>query len=352
MISICTTQLTFNFLVADPNDTDKIIEVESSQPPRSNPNMVRDHTYTQDVQSPEQGPDLVDDRQKEETNKAKTKSMLADNLSGKSSSASSSEDEDQFRRVDRDAILKSLSSPVSRNICINRDSRSDMEYDFSNSSPSMLYKDKMEGRFFFADKPLGHTPTHSLASDLQVEASEIGSPPLTVDASIASYDEEVQIYEGSMAVEITSSSEDISATSCHRYGGVDENESRLRDIHKVRENETVEVSSNLSSDDPIAIHKLGETIEESPNPLTQLNSNAELPDGSPDHISGCNFKSEENYQMSNISDSLHATTRETLTFPVDGEAQQLTGEVMAQHSQNSVSGNPKVRHFFFFFPSL
>ena len=102
------TQSIFNRLDADQKDTEKIIEVETSQPPKSNSNMVRDHSYAQEhIQSPEQGEELVDGHQEEENSEEKTIWMPSDDLSGKSSTASSSEEEEQFPRVDKDAILKS-----------------------------------------------------------------------------------------------------------------------------------------------------------------------------------------------------------------------------------------------------
>ncbi|KAL3518083.1 hypothetical protein ACH5RR_020672 [Cinchona calisaya] len=294
-------------------------EIESQLAQKDNDKTIEvgDHTCTQeDVQSPEQGLDLVDDSQEQETNEVKTKSMLSDDLCGKSSSASSSEAEEQFSTVDKDAILRFLSSSVARNISTNRDRRSNMEYDLNNCSPSRSYKNKMEERFFFADKAFRHSQTCSTASDLQVEVSEISSSPLTVDSSISSHDEEVPVYEGRMEGEITSSSEDISAAVSDRYGGVDESESRLRDIHEVSENYTIEVSSAKSSEDPVALYELYEKmIEEAPTPHTQLYAKVELPDGSHDHAS------------------------------VHRKAQQLPGEVMTQPSQNGVSKNPEKESF-------
>lgn len=50
-------------------------------------------------------------------------------------------------------------------------------------SPTAFDKNKMEERFLYPDKVPCHTPTYSIASDLQVEVSEIGSPP-TIDGNI------------------------------------------------------------------------------------------------------------------------------------------------------------------------
>ena len=51
-----------------------------------------------------------------------------------------------------------------------------------DSSPTANDKNRMEDSLFFADHKVTHvhTPTFSIASDMQVEVSESGSPPLTV----------------------------------------------------------------------------------------------------------------------------------------------------------------------------
>ncbi|KAL3530848.1 hypothetical protein ACH5RR_010170 [Cinchona calisaya] len=233
----------------DQKDTDKITEVEPSKPLNSNSNIVRDLDSTREnVQSPE-----------EETSEVKAKSMIIDGVSANSSPTSSSEEDEQFSRVDREAILKSLASPVYRKDSKNGDSSSDMEYYLNNSGPSMLFENRMEEGYFFTDRATLHAPTNSFASDLQVEVSEINSPPLTIDGSIWSHDEEVSVCEGSVESEINYSSEDISEASSHLYGGLDENQSRLSVIHEVNENDTVEVSSTKSYEDHVVLHKLAET---------------------------------------------------------------------------------------------
>uniref|UniRef100_A0A0A0LY78 Cardiomyopathy-associated protein 5 n=1 Tax=Cucumis sativus TaxID=3659 RepID=A0A0A0LY78_CUCSA len=49
-------------------------------------------------------------------------------------------------------------------------------------SPTAFDKNRMDDRFSYPDKVVCHTPTYSIASDLQVEVSEIGSPP-TIDGN-------------------------------------------------------------------------------------------------------------------------------------------------------------------------
>jgi hypothetical protein len=66
----------------------------------------------------------------------------------------------------------------------------------------------MEEHFFYKLKP-GHTPNHSIASDMQVEVSEIGSPPLIEDGTASSNDDESLIYDGDSENEFTSGSEEL-----------------------------------------------------------------------------------------------------------------------------------------------
>ncbi|XP_061977202.1 uncharacterized protein LOC133698325 isoform X2 [Populus nigra] len=77
-----------------------------------------------------------------------------------------------------------------------------------DSSPSAIDNTRMEEHFFYKLKP-GHTPNHSIASDMQVEVSEIGSPPLTEDGTASSNDDESLIYDGDSENEFTSGSEEL-----------------------------------------------------------------------------------------------------------------------------------------------
>lgn len=76
-------------------------------------------------------------------------------------------------------------------------------------SPSTIDKTRLEDNLFYTNKGPRHTPNNSIASDLQVEVSEVGSPPLTVDGTASSSDEESLTYDGDIEKEITSGSEEM-----------------------------------------------------------------------------------------------------------------------------------------------
>ncbi|VFQ91376.1 unnamed protein product [Cuscuta campestris] len=117
-------------------------------------------------------------RCEEDNGEVQIKSVLIEDTdmatSSSSSSSSSSESEDEtFYRIDKDTILKSLATPPAPR---NQKARMDENYFFAN----------------FAKFP---TPSHSIASDLQVEVSELGSPPRSVDGTSSSLEEENDIFE-------------------------------------------------------------------------------------------------------------------------------------------------------------
>ncbi|KAJ6303052.1 hypothetical protein OIU77_017015 [Salix suchowensis] len=77
-----------------------------------------------------------------------------------------------------------------------------------DSSPSAIDSTRMEEHFIYKLKP-GHTPNHSIASDMHVEVSETGSPSLIEDGTASSNDDESLIYDGDSEKELTSGSEEL-----------------------------------------------------------------------------------------------------------------------------------------------
>ena len=106
----------------------------------------------------------------------------------------------KFPEVFYDRAPNSLPCPVPKARAVAEPS-----YD---SSPSAIDNTRMEEHFFYKLKP-GHTPNHSIASDMQVEVSEIGSPPLIEDGTASSNDDESLIYDGDSENEFTSGSEEL-----------------------------------------------------------------------------------------------------------------------------------------------
>ncbi|XP_031277709.1 uncharacterized protein LOC116136147 [Pistacia vera] len=130
-----------------------------------------------------------------------------------------------------DRVQNSLTFSVPENIAYNGTA-----YD---SSPSPVYKPKLENRFFFRDKMPCPSPVYSIASDLQVEVSELGSPPLPPDGAMSPADIE-SLYDGDVEREMIFGSEEMFGASSH-LSGIDEYESRSREVNEVREDDIVQV---------------------------------------------------------------------------------------------------------------
>ncbi|KAL5748027.1 hypothetical protein ACOSQ2_025324 [Xanthoceras sorbifolium] len=130
------------------------------------------------------------------------------------------------------------------------------------SSPSGIEKPRLGDHLFYREKGPCHSPGYSIASDLQVEVSEVGSPPFTVDGTASPADAE-SLYDGDIDKDITSGSEEMWGTPCH-LAGVEENELRSMEVNEVSEDDIVEVgfsaiNQNLE-DPPIASSKLPEEV--------------------------------------------------------------------------------------------
>lgn len=116
---------------------------------------------------------------------------------------------------------------------------------------------------FYSGRRICKTPTCSIASDLHVEVSEVGSPTLTHEGSNSSSDEESSLYDGDNEKDITSGSEDMWGNSIHArdvVGGVSDSEDIAEanpnkdipstfPIHEIDEENTADVSSVSSTCD-------------------------------------------------------------------------------------------------------
>lgn len=83
---------------------------------------------------------------------------------------------------------------------------------------------RLEDRLFYAERGPCHTPTYSIASDLQVEVSDIGSPPLTVDGANSPTDRESLNLDGDFEREY------MWAASSSQSSRTEESESKFRDM--------------------------------------------------------------------------------------------------------------------------
>ncbi|KAK4717698.1 hypothetical protein R3W88_016036 [Solanum pinnatisectum] len=196
-------------------DNDRVVEEVPSQASEPDVNVVYKGDHSREVQD------------EKDSSEVQIKSVLVEDIGNRVSSSSSSEDDEPFYKIDKDAILKSIASPALRNL----------SGDPSPSVLSLLENTIEDERLHYPNRPMHHTPGQSIASDMQVEVSEVGSPPLTDDGS-SSVGDEISI-DGEIEKAITSSSEDMLMSSSH-LARVDENESNSREVREVTEQDIVE----------------------------------------------------------------------------------------------------------------
>ncbi|RDX64403.1 hypothetical protein CR513_57045, partial [Mucuna pruriens] len=122
----------------------------------------------------------------------------------------------------------------------------------------------------FTGGPICHTPSRSLASDLQVEVSEVGSPTLTVDENhetATTTDGESIIYDGDIDKDVTSGSEDMWGGSLH-----------LREVRRVSEQDLSEVNSWRDIASPLSLQNID---EENAADVSSMSSKSDVPDDTP-----------------------------------------------------------------------
>lgn len=112
-----------------------------------------------------------------------------------------------------------------------------------DSSPSPSERRRIEFNLFYTTHRRRHTPTCSIASDLQVEFSEIGSPPSTTNGTISSVDGDSVTYDGDVERDINSDSDEMWGDSFNLSRG-EANREKLRELDDILEEESVEVDLN------------------------------------------------------------------------------------------------------------
>lgn len=105
----------------------------------------------------------------EDGSEVEKKQIVHEKISERSRSSSSSEEDIPLSGADKDKLLKSLSSLAQKDTDSDRDEEIHVPY----NTDRLLYE-KTEGNSFFGEKHMLHAPSNSLASDLQVEVSEVG----------------------------------------------------------------------------------------------------------------------------------------------------------------------------------
>ena len=240
---------------------------------------------------------------------------LIEDSSDESNSYSSDEDHEHIINAYRAEVSENVeSNPAEMSIRSSRaEPGSEPSYD---SSPSADDKNRREDCNFFTGKGFGHTPANSIASDMEVEVSEVGSSPRTVDGTISPIDGESMTFD-----EETEGSEEIMwAGASSHHSGVEENESRSRGIYAVSGEDIVEVGLsevNKNSKDIVVSSKHPKQIDDQ-----ELTDNSSLSSSTVD-ISG-----ESQAQSVNIEHKIHA------------DVQQLVEKVGEPKSNSSNSSNP------------
>lgn len=240
-------------LAADEKDTDKIIEVESCQEPKCELEVdTTDKVIKEQVPDFKQETSLVSDSEEEKGRKVETKSVLIKDSIAKLSSPSSSEDDVPIYRVDKEAVLKALV----RNMSLHKDGNCQMGYAGNSYDPSSVNMNKMHELVCNADRDLHHnhhTSMSSIASDLQVEVSEVSWSGLTEtdDGGISSPDEEISSYKGDVESESFGGNEDIRGPSS-QLPRIEENEPK--EVYDANEDSTIDVgfSRNKESENHVS----------------------------------------------------------------------------------------------------
>ncbi|KAK1394269.1 hypothetical protein POM88_013325 [Heracleum sosnowskyi] len=166
----------------------------------------------------------------------KKKQNLHENIDDGSTSSSSSEDDVPLCTADKVELLRSLSSLARKDITVPGDDNNDQENDVLYSTDRLLYE-KTKDNSYFGEKKLCHGPSNSLASDLQVEVSEVSSPQST------SSNENCSLFDYYINKEATSGCEDTCA-GLSRLSGEAINELNSREINKTGEEVTTDVGSS------------------------------------------------------------------------------------------------------------
>ncbi|KAI8016685.1 hypothetical protein LOK49_LG05G01388 [Camellia lanceoleosa] len=247
----------------DKEGTNQLIQTKSIQEGKP---MHINNSYNhsrQRGQTSEQVLNLVDVHYQEDRSEVHTEPRLVKDALGGSSSLPSSEVNVPISMANKDEILKSLGFSVPKNIAVDKEDnarRNELLYD---SSPSSFEKKRPEECLFYVDG-LDHTRSHSMASDLQVEVSEVSSPAQTIDGITSPSDGEFMVYDVDVDTEkkTTSSGEEMWAASPN-LSRVEENELKSKYINEVSEQDIIEVgfsSINKKSEDPAESSVLPEKV--------------------------------------------------------------------------------------------
>ncbi|KAG4377223.1 hypothetical protein AAZX31_18G064200 [Glycine max] len=171
--------------------------------------------------------------------------------------------------------------------------------------------DKRQESIFLTHGRICHTPTYSVASDLQVEVSEVGSPTSTVGENAetnSSIDRDSILYDGDIDRDVSSGSEELWGASFH--GG--------KEAQGVRSEADDNAEVNNNSKDVVS-STTPRHIDENEADVSSMSSKSDVPEDTPTHASHHNFfgymkhpvRETEAPQSSNSSHALDQLPNET-----------------------------------------
>ncbi|KAI3461601.1 hypothetical protein Pfo_018264 [Paulownia fortunei] len=211
----------------------------------------------------------------------------------------SSEEDAPIFKIDKEAILKSLSSMARRN-AVEEEEMENNEHIGEHLSYGNT--GRLKEQFCYADMTMRHhTPSYSIASDLQVEVSEVSSPPLTIDENLSDHDEDISTYDGDMEKKMSFwDSEDSWAGLSHLdLSQVDENESRSTQVNEVSEQDIIKVGfSRINKPEDTTLSNFMEQPLNEKHCILSSSSNAEFPDSGQSHSTNLHEKIHETFQTS------------------------------------------------------
>ncbi|KAK1357170.1 hypothetical protein POM88_050426 [Heracleum sosnowskyi] len=250
----------------------------------------------------------------EDANEVETKQIVHEKIHERSKSSSSSEENIPLSGTNKDQLLKSLSSLAQKDVDSDRDD-TDLEIHIPYNTDRLLYQ-KTEGNSFFGDKRMCHAPSNSLASDLQVEVSEVGSPQST------SSNDKSNIFDDYINKEVTSGGEDMLADSSH-LSGVEINESNTREVNEASTKENTDAGSSSTN------HSLDpNTSDSQPEKVVQqeeISSHSQ-----PFYSNTSDLQPEKIVQQEEISSHMQPTDPNTSDLQPEKVVQQ---EKISSHSQ-------------------
>ncbi|XP_065879450.1 uncharacterized protein [Euphorbia lathyris] len=168
------------------------------------------------------------------------------------------------------------------------------------ASPATIDRSTLENHLLYTNSGPWHTPNDSIASDMQVEVSEVGSPPLTGDGSASSNDGDSLTYDGDAEKEITSGSDEMWGVSPHAPRGEE---------HNLTSREVNELSNDLISRD-FSVHQ--KEPEGSIIQLPQQHQTHELQDsveGTSLLDSSISFTSPQEENLQNLQESMNVSEK-------------------------------------------